>query len=49
MKLEGLNFPEAVEKFAEIAGVALPKDDYENRGENDQRKRLYAVTAAAAK
>lgn len=49
MKLEGLSFPEAVEKFAEIAGVALPKDDYDNRGENDHRKRLYAVTAAAAK
>jgi DNA primase len=49
MKLEGLSFPEAVEKFAEIAGVALPKDDYENRGENDRRKRLFAVTAAAAK
>ncbi|MEQ1812175.1 MAG: DNA primase [Terricaulis sp.] len=49
MKLEGLSFPEAVEKFAEIAGVQLPKDDYDNRGDNDQRKRLYAVTASAAK
>jgi DNA primase len=49
MKLEGLSFPEAVEKFAEIAGVQLPKDDYEDRGENDRRKRLYAVTASAAK
>jgi DNA primase len=49
MKLEGLSFPEAVEKFAEMAGVSLPKDDYDNRGENDQRKRLFAVTAAAAK
>lgn len=49
MKLEGLSFPEAVEKFAEVAGVQLPKDDYDNRGENDQRKRLYAVTTAAAK
>ncbi|MGD9968147.1 MAG: DNA primase [Hyphomonadaceae bacterium] len=49
MKLEGLSFPEAVEKFAEIAGVALPKDDYADRGESDHRKRLYAVAAAAAK
>lgn len=49
MKLEGLSFPEAVEKFADIAGVQLPKDDYEDRGENDRRKRLYAVTASAAK
>ena len=49
MKLEGLSFPEAVEKFAEIAGVALPKDDYQDRGESDRRKRLYAITASAAK
>jgi len=49
MKLEGLSFPEAVEKFVEIAGVQLPKDDYDNRGENDQRKRLYSVTSSAAK
>ena len=49
MKLEGLSFPEAVEKFAELAGVQLPKDDYDNRGENDHRKRLYAVTTSAAK
>ncbi|GIK50077.1 MAG: DNA primase [Hyphomonadaceae bacterium] len=49
MKLEGLSFPEAVEKFADIAGVQLPKDEYEDRGENDRRKRLYAVTAGAAK
>ncbi|MGH6949469.1 MAG: DNA primase [Vitreimonas sp.] len=49
MKLEGISFPEAVEKFADIAGVALPKDDYEDRGENDRRKRLYAITASAAK
>jgi DNA primase len=49
MKLEGLSFPEAVEKMAELAGVPLPKDDYEDRGENDRRKRLYAITAAAAK
>ncbi len=49
MKLEGLSFPEAVEKFAEIAGVALPKDDYEDRGENDKRRRLYAVAASASK
>jgi DNA primase len=49
MKLEGLSFPEAVEKMAELAGVPLPKDDYEDRGENDRRKRLYAITASAAK
>ncbi|MBX9746216.1 MAG: DNA primase [Hyphomonadaceae bacterium] len=49
MKLEGLNFPEAVEKIAEYAGVPLPKDDYEDRGQDDRRKRLLAITAHTAK
>lgn len=49
MKLEGLNFPEAVEKIAEYAGVPLPKDDYEDRGQDDRRKRLLAITARTAK
>ncbi|PZO47230.1 MAG: DNA primase, partial [Alphaproteobacteria bacterium] len=49
MKLEGLNFPEAVEKIAEYAGVPLPKDDVEDRGQDDRRKRLLAITAHTAK
>jgi DNA primase len=49
MKLEGLSFPEAVEKIAEYAGVPLPKDEYEDRGENDRRKRLFAIAARTAK
>ncbi len=49
MKLEGLSFPEAVEKMAELAGVPLPKEEFEDRGENDRRKRLYAITARTAK
>ena len=49
MKLEGLNFPEAVEKIAEYAGVPLPKDDYEDRGHDDRRKRLFAITAHVGK
>jgi len=49
MKLEGLNFPEAVEKIAEYAGVPLPKDEYEDRGQDDRRKRLFAITARTAK
>lgn len=48
MKLEGLSFPEAVEKIAEYAGVPLPKDD-RDRGEDDRRKRLLAITARTAK
>src|SRR5262249_61386106 len=34
MKLEGLNFPEAVERIAELAGMELPKDDFADRGED---------------
>lgn len=49
MKLEGLNFPEAVEKIADYAGVPLPKDDVEDRGQDEQRKRLLAITARTAK
>ena len=49
MKLEGLSFPEAVEKMAEYAGVPLPKDDYEDRGESDRRKRLLQLTARTAR
>ena len=45
MKLEGLSFPEAVEKLAGYAGVPLPKDEFEDRGESDRRKRLYAIVA----
>ncbi|MBC7769220.1 MAG: DNA primase, partial [Phycisphaerales bacterium] len=49
MKLEGLSFPEAVEKMAEIAGVQLPREEMEDRGESDRRKRLYAITARTAR
>jgi DNA primase len=49
MKLEGLSFPEAVERLAEYAGVPLPKDDYADRGQDDRRKRLLAITARTAK
>jgi DNA primase len=49
MKLEGLNFPEAVEKIAEYAGVPLPKDEYEDRGQDDRRKRLFAITSYVGK
>ena len=49
MKLEGLSFPEAVEKMAEIAGVQLPREEMEDRGESDRRRRLYAITARTAR
>ncbi len=49
MKLEGLTFPEAVSQMAERAGMALPKDEIEDRGESDRRKRLLAVVARTAR
>lgn len=48
MKLEGLSFPEAAAAMAERAGMALPKDEFENKGDSDQRKRLQMATARAA-
>jgi DNA primase len=49
MKLEGLSFPEAVSQMAERAGMEMPKDDYEDRGDNDRRKRLFQITARTAR
>lgn len=49
MKLEGISFPEAVERIAEIAGMPLPKDSHEDRGESDHRKRLYQLVARTAR
>lgn len=49
MKLEGLSFPEAVAQMAERAGMALPKDEYEDRGESDHRKRLHQLVARTAR
>jgi DNA primase len=49
MKLEGLSFPEAVTRMAELAGVPLPVDEAEDRGENERRKRLFAAAARTAK
>lgn len=49
MKLEGLSFPEAVAQMAERAGMPLPKDDGEDKGDLDKRKRLFALVALTAK
>ncbi len=55
METEGLTFPEAVERLAEEAGVALPK--FEPRSpeqrqqierQQDERTRLYALVEASA-
>jgi DNA primase len=48
MKLEGLSFPEAVERVAAYAGIALPEDDTpRDEGEELRRKRLFAASARA--
>ncbi len=49
MKLEGLSFPEAVSQMAERAGMSLPNDDNEDRGENEHRKRLLLAVARTAR
>ncbi|MBY0227492.1 MAG: DNA primase [Hyphomicrobium sp.] len=47
IKTEGLTFPEAVERLASEAGVALPKPEVRDREVFDQRQRLSAVLEAS--
>lgn len=49
MATEGLSFPEAVERLAQEAGVALPKPDARDEAREDQRTRLVALMEEAAK
>lgn len=49
MKLEGLNFPEAVAMLAERAGMDLPVEEMESREASDARRGLYGVMEKAAK
>jgi DNA primase len=48
METEGLSFPEAVERLASEAGVAVPKPTREAAAEDQKRKSLYDVTELAA-
>ncbi len=48
METEGLSFPEAVERLAAEAGVALPKTSFESREEDERRRSLYDVMELAA-
>ena len=48
METEGLSFPEAVERLAAEAGVALPKITREDQVEEVKRKSLYDVMELAA-
>ena len=49
MKTEGLDFPEAVERLAEEAGVPLPKPTERNAEADDQRERLYRLLETSAR
>jgi DNA primase len=48
METEGLGFPEAVERLAGEAGLALPAHSEHDRAQDDQRKTLHQVMEAAA-
>jgi DNA primase len=48
METEGLSFPEAVERLAAEAGVALPTPSREAQAQESRRKSLHEVTELAA-
>jgi DNA primase len=49
MMTDGLSFPEAVERLAEEAGIAMPKPRAREEEQEDERARLYALLEASAK
>jgi len=49
METEGVSFPEAVERMAQLAGVPLPKVSREDEARDAKRKSLYEVMELAAK
>ncbi len=49
METEGVTFPEAVERLAQMAGVALPKISAEDQQRDARRKTLHDVMELAAK
>jgi DNA primase len=49
METEGLSFPEAVERMAQLAGVPLPKYSREDEAREAKRKSLHDVMELAAK
>ena len=49
MLTEGLSFPEAVERLAEEAGIALPKASHAEAEAEDERARLYQVLEASCR
>ena len=49
MESEGVSFPEAVERLAQMAGVPLPKVSHEDEARDARRKTLHDVMELAAK
>jgi DNA primase len=49
MESEGITFPEAVERLAQMAGLALPKISREDEARAERRKTLHDVMELAAK
>ncbi|HEV2628142.1 MAG TPA: DNA primase [Pseudolabrys sp.] len=49
IETEGVSFPEAVERLAQLAGVPLPKVSREDEAREAKRKSLYDVMDLAAK
>ena len=49
METEGIGFPEAVERLAQLAGVPLPKVSHEDEQRDARRKTLHDVMELAAK
>jgi DNA primase len=49
MQTEGVNFPEAVERLASMAGVPLPQSTPEAEAREERRKTLHEVVELAAK
>ena len=48
MKVDGLTFPEAVERLAQDAGLPLPKREQHDEAREDERQRHYRLLEAAA-
>jgi DNA primase len=49
MQTEGVNFPEAVERLASMAGVPLPRSSPEAEAREERRKTLHDIVELAAK
>ena len=49
MLTDGVTFPEAVERLAQMAGVSLPKYSKEEEARDEKRKTLHEVMEIAAK